>query len=413
MYDGPAHQIIFTDTRTWRSFPNGNGTTGDLLPPDQMEAQIPLKPDIGDKALIVVLTTNAPPVQPIRGATRHDTITTTMDEVFNDDSHPDIFEAWEIPSLGFDRLLKRLTDKLNLVSGTRFGQVVLLSGDVHFGFASRLVYRATNRFEDTNPQPAHAVIAQLVASSYKKQDADTVGFQREGYFYTPHGLGGPLVFEDMTEGYAGWNVPASTTLRAGSRHYVAAGQKLDPGQVSPYTQAIRSITHDDPTIKIWPLEDRLQYMGLFEKLILNPAPHYHYRLDYLLPSDQGPENKFDDDQIPPLPGLVLTPEQRKAAMETFNRATAHYREHNKRPGRQKLIGRNNISELTFDWGKRDDKHDNKKVNHTLRWRYPIGKSDGQSGSDDLLGDVQWTTYTISLDPNDPKYEDLTAAMEGP
>ena len=34
-YECPTHQIIFTDTRSWRAYPNGHNATPDLLPPDQ------------------------------------------------------------------------------------------------------------------------------------------------------------------------------------------------------------------------------------------------------------------------------------------------------------------------------------------------------------------------------------------
>src|SRR5258708_18998437 len=105
---------------------------------------------------------------------------------------------------------------------------------------------------------------------------------------------------------------------------------------------IRPILHDDTTIQIYTLH-------AFEKITLKPIPDYRYRLDYILPSDQGPENKFDDDQIPPMPGQVLTPEQRKEAMETFNRATSHYPENNERPRHPKIILRNNCNQLSFDW----------------------------------------------------------------
>ena len=52
---------------------------------------------------------------------------------------------------------------------------------MHFSFATRLLYKATTRFEDTQPQPVKAVIAQLVASSFRKETDNTLGFHRDGY----------------------------------------------------------------------------------------------------------------------------------------------------------------------------------------------------------------------------------------
>ena len=411
-YEGPAHQIIFTDTRTWRSYRNGKDATPDLLPPDQIIAQIPLTPATGDRVLIVVLTTNAPPVQPIRGATRHDSLTTRLSKTFTSDAHPDLYEAWELPSLPFDLLLKRLTDKLNPdASGVRHGQFVVLSGDVHFSFASRIVYHAKNRLEDAQPQPASAVFAQLVSSSFKKQNGDTVGFQQDGYFYVPHSPMKLVINQDMTEGYVGWNVPQNSS-------------GFDVGTFNLFDtdgdQAIRPITHDDPTIQIYPFGGPIA-----GAINLKRAPDFRYRLDYLLPSAQAGV-KLNPPSISP-PGPGATTAQRNAALQASNAATSHYRDHTKLPGKEKIIGCNNLGEITFDWAQRQQTQDPKKVNHTVRWRF---KADDPNISWDRRVDlllhaevspdpefadtyVMWTTYTVSLDPDDPTYTDFKATSEGP
>ena len=73
--EGPGHQIIFTDSRSWRSFPTGRVGGGVLLPSEQLAEQIVATPPSGDRFVIVVMTTNAPAVEPIRSAARHDFIT--------------------------------------------------------------------------------------------------------------------------------------------------------------------------------------------------------------------------------------------------------------------------------------------------------------------------------------------------
>lgn len=115
-------------------------------------------------------------------------------------------------------------------------------------------------------------------------------------------------------------------------------------------------------------------------------------------------------------GSSATPDQRKAALVTFNAATGHYREHNNSPYTQKLIGRNNISEITFEWGQRDiaAKVDSKKVNHTVRWRMDGKAPDNSTPDVDFPSTyVMWTTYSVSLDPNDKSYPDKKATTEGP
>jgi hypothetical protein len=413
-YEGTAHQIIVTDTRSWRSYPNGEDATADLIPADQFAAQIPTVPATGDRALIVVVTTNAPPVQPIRGATRHDTLSTLAAKLFQHDAHPDLFEAWEIPSLSFDRLLKAVTDKFDVDSeGVRYGQAVLLSGDVHHSFATRLSYKATNRYGDTQAHKAQAVVAQLVASSFKKQDNDTVGFQRDGYFYVPSRLANGIVARDMVEGYVGWNVPpGSVSYHVGFSKVTYFSSDMT-GKFTSVEQ-IRPITNDAPTIQIFPLVQ----IGITNRRVVNEidltvAPDYRYRLDYLLPSSYSYDVKFAP-PIPPVPGPGATVADRKAALDVFNSATGHYREHNASAGAEKVIGRNNISELTFDWGPRDTTGDRRKVNHTVRWRRNmLDAGDNVPDPDFPLTYVVSTTYTVSLDPKDPDFLDKTAAVEGP
>jgi hypothetical protein len=401
VYTGPAHQIIMTDTRSWRSYAYGDDATADLLPPDQIAAQIPLTPDLGDRALIIVVSTNAPPVQPIRGATRHDWVTTKASILAENDAHPDLYESWEIPSLGFDRLLKRITDKFTLDnSGNHYGQAVLLSGDVHFSFATRVSYNATNRYEDTAAQKAHAVVAQFVASAFKNQATDTLGFQREGYFYVPHSVMHVFLFQDMTEGYAGWNL-------ASGQQIIPAGFIQAPPPLSARVQ-LPSATHDKPTVKIFP-------SGV--PITLTQKPDYWYRLDYVNPEAQSTQ-PAQPSPVPPLPAGNVSAADRQAALATFNAATGNYRAHNQKPGAAKLIGRNNISELTFDWATRDVSAgvDSKKAIHTVRWReniMPIGIADPAPDPDVPTTFVAWTTYSVSLDPNDTSFPDKHAAKEGP
>src|SRR5262249_19446763 len=126
---------------------------------------------------------------------------------------PDIHEAWDLPSTAFDRLIKALTERLPPIAGELRGPVVLLSGDVHTSFASRLLYKATARIEDAEKQPATAVVAQLVASSWRKQTEETLGQQVEGYTYSPHWYVSPMIGPHVTEYYAGWILPPGTKVK--------------------------------------------------------------------------------------------------------------------------------------------------------------------------------------------------------
>lgn len=390
--EGPGHQVIFTDTRTWRSFPKGGNEGSDVLPKGQFQQQILNTLDTGDRVLIVVISTNAPPVEPIRAATRNAFISNTFEH------HPDVYEAWEVPfapsdrttkSLPFDRLLKALSDKLPLDANRhRVGQVILLSGDVHFSFASRLIYRATNRYEDVTPQPATAVIAQLVGSSFKKETGSTRGFHREGYTYGPKvAQVARLIKPHQPEGFVGWNLSSKT--KVGDREVTTI--IATPNGISKATVNL-ALELSRPTT----LELESKYFGLMgdsilQALRLQVAPHYRYRLDYLLPTQQ--QVQMPRPPIPPMPAGT-TPADRKQAAQVYNAATAAYRMYNVH-AQPKVVGVNNFSELTFIWGAGPSK----AVNHIIRW---WNKNTSQ---------VAVTTYTVSLNPNDPNFPDIKAKDE--
>jgi hypothetical protein len=383
---GPSHQVIVTDTRTWRSYPrsawdmfkyDGTHLLTKNAQTDQFNQQIRTAPapSTADGITFVVVTTNAPPVQPIRSATRHDMATNALAH------NPDIYEAWDLPSPSFDRLLVALTDRLPLdASGQQHtGAVILLSGDVHMSFASRILYRATARFEDdVQPRGAAAVIAQLVASSFKKQTDDTIGFHRDGYFHTPKKLLQVTIRHELAEGYVGWNFPAGTRNTVGT---------------TPMGPSISAITIDKETVDVTrgePLKDRPNS----NMIDLTVKPHYRYRLDYLLPDEQVfqlPVSPIGD--MPP----GSTPDQRKAAARTYSDVVKSYQKYNK-DHPPVVVGLNSLSEIKLAWGTPDTR----TVQHIVRWLPPQGSN------------VRLTTYTVRLDvnaPTDKQFPDIKARTE--
>ena len=371
---GPSHQVIVTDTRTWRSFPFAEDGAGELLPASQIAAQIGAAPDPGDRALLVVLSTNAPAIEAIRTATRHSTLSNALSH------YPDIFEAWELAaeavpshplaSRAFDRLMKAISDKLPLVSGERRGPAMLLSGDVHMSFASRLLYKATARYEDPqhSPQPVTAVIAQLVASSFKKQTDDTLYFHANGYASSPHAEF--LLHPYKPEGYAGWNLPPGQKKTVGRATYVAG----------------RGTTQVDLDLK-GPTTVFLSDHNIIIKGTV--TQDYGYTLQYLPAASQGGVST-PSTQIPPIPPGA-TPAQRKQAIDGFKKAAGGYRTYNSSGATtREIVGINNLCEITFDWGAGPAK----KVNHTARWRQPLTQVE------------IFSTYTVSLDPADLAFPEI-------
>jgi hypothetical protein len=382
--EAAAYQVIVTDTRTWRRFPDGNNTTGHFLPvqpTDQYKAQIANTPGLNGRALLVVLTTNAPPTEPIRTAGRNPWAT----KQFGGSDNPDIYDAWDLPSVPFDRLLVTLTNKLPLVQGSRKGAVMLLSGDVHHSFASRLKYRATKRFEDTQAQPALAIVAQLVSSSFKKQNEKTIILHKEGYIGAPWGTHF-LVPPHTREGYVGFNLPAGTAVakaEAGANRFGKVWKDIELAKGAPL---------GIPTIALGYENQESTRFDATKVTINNPPPPFRYALDYLVAATEGQQPKTPP-QIKPFPPGV----PRETAVAIFNMATNFYRDYNyKGYSKQEIVGVNNIAEVTFS----KTQGTLNFVNHTVRWKLQDS------------ADFMWATYKVDLNPdNDKDYPDVKAQNE--
>jgi hypothetical protein len=339
--EGPGHLILVTDTRTWRIYPQkGVDTPADFLPgtstPPQLTSQLSIDPShvLGDRILIVVLTTNAPPIASVRYLVRHRLLLDTMlhlgpirlvkaaYENFAGSSEAgmpkdltgarraiyekDLYDSWELPGDRFDRLITQL-DSLAQTGSRK--QVLLLSGDVHSSFASRLTIFGPDPDDGIMGTP-RLVIGQLVSSPFKNQEEKTRGQQMEGYTYAPREIARHLPPPHVPEAFEG------------------------PGG--------RSV----------------------------------YRLDYLV-ADSG--------QPPPggFPDFLLVKKDEDVAnlrnydsMDTFGRGLL-------RSGASPLqiIGHNNLAELTFA---------SANAHHAVHWYGPSGPP-------------YTTTYTVSLNLNDPAY----------
>ena len=157
---GPTTTVVL-DTRTWRSF------AGRLAPPGlisdvALDEQLPasLAPSPGGEVLIVVspapvlgLAAIEELAQPI-GARGYfdfiDSVVIGQEPKITGYMEFDM-EAWSLDSERFEALLARFND---------MGKVVVLSGDVHYGFSSKMDY-----WKRAQPQPSR--IVQLTASALK------------------------------------------------------------------------------------------------------------------------------------------------------------------------------------------------------------------------------------------------------
>jgi hypothetical protein len=304
--DGPGHVIVVSDTRTWRSFPGSSRKRHpDMLGPGELANQLTIPPTAKPK--LVVFTTNAPPIRAIRAITAHPSIAGVY--------KPDLYDSWNFPSLAFDRMVVQLSKMCPVQAGTITGQVVLLSGDYHYSFASRLDYWATSRLGEA-PQPAKLVIAQLVASPLRNESQSTRGHQDHGYSYHRHWYEGIVMPDNAPEGYAGYNWTSSASRAVGARHKAGHVDRLEIDGEHPTLGYELGDTHGDIIT------------------LSGSPPDYRYRLEYL------------------------------------NAAAAAGALHDASGAPPEIVGINNLGEINFQWDLNGG-HD-RRLLHTLRGRDASG-----------------------------------------
>jgi hypothetical protein len=361
--EGPAHQILFTDTRTWRSFPDRSEIAGVLLDEQQLNSQVRstgLVPPLEGRMQLAVLSTNAPPIRAIRTAEK-------LDWASNSGlgkHYADVYESWVMPSPLSDKLFKALSDRLPLQGGRRFGAVVLLSGDVHHSFATRLRLEGSARLDDplNQGQPVDAVFAQLVSSSFRNEDDDTRQIGLEGHDFKP-AYKHVAIPGGREEQFYGWNIAPGTSKTVGekSREVLAwtgginIGKKLawEPFDISSSQTIGGAFNH---------LLGRLVGPVAGGDRHFRPTidAHWKYHLKYLA---SAPEGAPLPQPAPPPFGPGLTTPQRKVATALYVNSLNGYRLAVRQGTKiREAVGKNNLSEITFSGTTMG-----LKVNHTIRW----------------------------------------------
>jgi hypothetical protein len=402
--EGPGHVILVTDTRTWRAYPDTGEFThadhlGSFLPDSELSHQVYV-PDqtLGARILIVVVTTNAPPIASFRFAADHPKLvdvaqhksdflkevgsTAIIGPIIGPVVAPsltspnpygsqagraiyveDLFDGWQFPSDALDRLIVQIDTLLKVQGQTQ--QAVILSGDVHSAFAARLTYWVEKqRFGDPagTQTTSQMVLTQLVASAFKNEKDDIRGQHKSGYEYAPSWFARRIVPTFMPEGYAGWN-------RSGKH----TSDRLNNLPVPPW---------NIPQLTI-------------------AKPDYRYRLDYLVTSETG--------QNAPPPKIFVPPSDPATALKNYAAAAVQQRlTTNTGSPNQQIIGHNNIAELSFIW-----QANLKRVYHTLYWimKNPDKNSNYSYDSSSDVYVNYWSRYDVSLNLDDPDYPKITAAHE--
>lgn len=336
----PGYQLVVLDTRTYRGFPGGPTDPPSLIGTDA--ALTAMLHDVGDPAAdgVVVVVSAAPVVglplvedfiQPLAGRSY-------SGSVFTDN------EAWGLQAGGLHALLPRLaTATAARADGSHARRLVVLSGDVHYGYAARLRFSA--RAPHTAPgAPAalagtkiETVTAQLVSSALKNEETKTHVVHYFGYE--------PFRSRAVEQRLVGWRNESGASVQVGHQLGLGwGGSGLRP----------------------WKVSGRPAVGELTDTTVLTTEPDQRAVITFIRHDEADPV-------IPPRPVEARTvqppssdPQQ---SLGQYLAAAGNHQDYLGPWGSGKeLVGRVNLGEVRFTWGEGDRKW----VAQTLWWRLERG-----------------------------------------
>jgi hypothetical protein len=324
--NGPRHQVLVLDTRTYRSFPGLQDDPPSLLTGPALALQLtptnaagqPLPPPPPDGVLVVLAP---PPIVdvPFSEFGKSQVSHTTGDR-----------EIWGFQPDSFESLLAALAG--------RFSRIVLLSGDVHYGYTVRVEYWADNPYGAAG-QARAAVMASLTSSALKNQSSElpapTTIFHTNGY--RPHRNVLPETWDRL-----GWNQPPGQDLVVGTQ----AEGALFWREFRPW------VLRTSPAV--------LEAGELPSGSRITRAPDWRYRVHFLLA----------DAELVSARGFSPRPVSRPArdtardqALHEYLKASLNHQDVEGRWGNGKeVVGVNNMGDVTFSW-----QATRKAVVHQLWW----------------------------------------------
>jgi hypothetical protein len=245
--DGPEHRVIALDTRTHRDY---SSAKAGLLTEAELERQLSAnQPDPAKLAFVVspAPVTGHPLVEEI--------VQPLMAEM--EGSRAADHEAWAVNRKNFEAFLRRLA---------AFGRVVLLSGDVHYGYSNHTAY-----FGAAPQAPARFV--QLCSSAAKNTDARTLLIQTMGFL------------KSSGRGWFGFSTPITTDGGANLRASLKAGSEAYPFDRSLRDLYFRLVVEDrlktPPVIPSGPWFTDSATAEVSQLVALARPDDWAYRTNYL------------------------------------------------------------------------------------------------------------------------------------
>jgi hypothetical protein len=353
------HQLVVLDTRTFREFPDGPDDPAALLRAkdpkqlgdDPVHAMLALAGDVGPEGVTLVVVPGPLIDVPLVERVAKGVVN------FLSGAGPADLEAWGFHEAAMSKLLARLfrpgaKDK----DGIHRRRVVVLSGDVHYGFAVRLRYSALRPYL-SGDERIEGVIGQFVSSPLQNESDQTHLLHSHGAI--------PFSYELPRSRIVGWENPEDKPF--------TVGEDYDTPEEEPV---------------VWRLEGSPAVGEMGPLRGLTRDPDWQYDVEFLM-------HREDDFAVLLRPGdprqvVAPLPDDPMHALMQFELAAGNLQDYLGTWGSGKeVVGVANLGVVRFSWGAGE----HKSVSQTLWWRLP-----GEQQAAPL------TRYSVDLDVSGTLYE---------
>jgi hypothetical protein len=367
---GPGYEVIILNTRTLRGFPGQDFGFPALLSEETCHKQISIESNSDIKVTFVISPSPLIGLPFLEGVQKY---ATKLAQQLGTAAWGFDPEAWGLEPKAFEQLLARLACRVLPRPKSR---VILLSGDVHYSFSSRLQYSATKPFEHSQDVYLQMVIAQFTSSSLKNEKREAGGS------YSLH-IKGFIPFKVIDHHpkaeIMGWTNPAEEELEIGTFYtYSEYLMQFYPWQVKA-----------NPAIV--DLVEKRSWFRLFE---ITKKPEWYYRIDFLSAQLEDVNIPLTLDSQSPISIVAPLPGQdREKPLKAYLTMAKNHQDYKGIGNKAKqIIGVNNLGEITLEFTE-----EKQIAVQTLWWRLE-GYNQGE-----FLEPFPLTRYEISFDFDDPEY----------